>query len=141
VTTDGDERACRSCGYDLAGLDLHTTRYRCPECGVINIPNDREAGPRVPVRWPSSFLSACAGVWPGLALVVLGAIGSADPDWAQGFIVMAPILLIACIGWPVAWADMLTYTRLNPPWRGRATALLAAAGIIANGALAVASRR
>jgi hypothetical protein len=122
---------CEECGYDLSASPSGDTGVTCPECGA------RFAAAPYSVR-----------PWPAWWRIVLALCGP-----HMGFLILAWIVVrvgrpwpILWIGWPLALACIVMFGVVIPVWsasefarahslrpaRGRVTAQLASAGVMAN---------
>lgn len=110
---------CRVCGYDLAAIDFARAKYRCPECGEVNIPGDHRVAPIGFKPWPGAFAVLLLLFWPGLATgLAIGLHALVKHDWAAVFGVFTGLVgAVICLTWPWAAAEILLYNRV--PERGR----------------------
>lgn len=104
------QKACRKCGYDLAGLRT----AQCPECGHVNVPRSKrelmERMPRPETKWLWITPLIVLGVW-ACVQVALHAAG-------VGSVIRGGVFLVgaSAIGVPVYWLLNLLWIDRPEPW-------------------------
>ncbi len=128
---------CWSCGYDVTGVDLARSAYRCPECGEHNIPGDPYCSPYSPRPWPHPVVLAAQMLWPGVCLGAAAIIAMGSWEALVLGAYTALLAFITCIAWPLAISELMLLDRVPGVRRGRLMLLLSLGGMIANLTLAV----
>lgn len=105
---------CRVCGYDFSGFDFDHAKYRCPECGEINIPGDQRVAPLSGRPWPGLLRILLIVFWPGVTTgAAFGVHAFIDSDWSALIGVFSALIGgVVCLTWPWAAAEILLYGRV-----------------------------
>lgn len=127
---------CRHCGYDLSAVDLDRSEYRCPECGIVNIPNDIAASPIVARARLNPAIAVLGFIWPGGAFAGSMVVMNKSVVLFPLCVFLAPIFLCGMFVWPWIWSHLLMMGRIPRQQRTRNVALFCVVAIPGNIAVA-----